>query len=233
MQNVERTLGRVVCLSLGTWHCSLLTLHFLLNMADSHRTPRIGVSSGQPLIRHHRRAPALVLAVVFASQLEQRKRHFIDRVPIDGMVSLQGDAERKLVIVILVAAFLGQLRESGGFGGGDERRAILFIREVRKVIDRPRRRERIARLGQLLDDPQVEDLLHVLGFGVEDVGVVSPLPVLLLACNKTKLTDKDAVDSGPDETVDPYAGHDMGSWLSMKATPDGKPALAYYDHLDS
>jgi len=54
------------------------------------------------------------------------------------------------------------------------------------------------------------------------------LPVLLLACNKTKLSDEGVVDSGPDET-DPFEGHDMGSWLSMKATPDGKPALAYYD----
>lgn len=53
------------------------------------------------------------------------------------------------------------------------------------------------------------------------------LPIALLACNKTKVVD-DATDSGPAE-VDPWAGHDMGSWLSMKATPEGKPAIAYYD----
>lgn len=57
---------------------------------------------------------------------------------------------------------------------------------------------------------------------------VFALPLLLLACNKTKGTVT-PVDSGPDETVDPFAGHDMGSWLSMKVTADGKPALAYYD----
>ncbi|MSP57068.1 MAG: hypothetical protein EXR69_15940 [Myxococcales bacterium] len=56
------------------------------------------------------------------------------------------------------------------------------------------------------------------------------LPVLALVmtgCNHTKTTDQ--TDSTPGSDVDPYEGHDLGSWLSMKALPEGKPAIAYYD----
>jgi hypothetical protein len=46
-------------------------------------------------------------------------------------------------------------------------------------------------------------------------------------CNDQEVapTDKD-ID---DQETEPAAPHDVGSWLSMKATPDGKPAVAYYD----
>ncbi len=52
------------------------------------------------------------------------------------------------------------------------------------------------------------------------------LAAALVGCNHTKATDA-ATDSTA--TVDPWAGHDMGSWLSMKVTSDAKPAIAYYD----
>lgn len=63
------------------------------------------------------------------------------------------------------------------------------------------------------------------------VALVS-LPIFALGlagCNRTKVIDGGPVDSNTDPIVDPYDGHDIGSWLSMKATADGKPAIAYYD----
>lgn len=53
--------------------------------------------------------------------------------------------------------------------------------------------------------------------------------VALMSCNKQKAMDG-AVDTGPAE--DPYATHDLGSYLSMKAQADGTVAIAYYDRTD-
>ncbi|MFZ5480401.1 MAG: hypothetical protein ACOZNI_26795 [Myxococcota bacterium] len=54
-------------------------------------------------------------------------------------------------------------------------------------------------------------------------------PVWLEGCKAC--SEQDIVPGGGgdiDDTIEPDP-HDIGSWLSMKATPDGKPAVAYYD----
>lgn len=60
---------------------------------------------------------------------------------------------------------------------------------------------------------------------------VVAVPFLLEGCkgcsdNEINPAGGNDLDSGTTEQEDP---HDIGSWLSMKATPDGKPAIAYYD----
>lgn len=54
--------------------------------------------------------------------------------------------------------------------------------------------------------------------------------VLLAGCNKDKNSKEETETPGITEPEE--APHDVGSWLSMKATPDGKPAIAYYDRTE-
>lgn len=60
------------------------------------------------------------------------------------------------------------------------------------------------------------------------------LLVLLLpltACKKDPpKEDGTETPTGTDPTTEP--DHDIGAWLSMRVTPDGKPAIAYYDRTE-
>lgn len=62
-----------------------------------------------------------------------------------------------------------------------------------------------------------------------------PLSLALLALAGCK-KDKDVGENGGEDTSgghdsaeDPFAGHDLGAWLSMEVGPDGNPAISAYD----
>lgn len=54
--------------------------------------------------------------------------------------------------------------------------------------------------------------------------------VLEVGCHKDKPSEEG--DKTPTVTEPEEAPHDIGAWLSMKATPDGKPAVAFYDRTE-
>lgn len=66
--------------------------------------------------------------------------------------------------------------------------------------------------------------------------VLAPFTVLAVpfllegckGCSDNEIVPGDDQDD-LDDDVSQEDPHDIGSWLSMKATPDGKPAIAYYD----
>ena len=59
---------------------------------------------------------------------------------------------------------------------------------------------------------------------------LSAASVLFAGCNKDKDAKEETETPGIVDVEE--APHDIGAWLSMKATPDGKPAIAYYDKTE-
>lgn len=57
---------------------------------------------------------------------------------------------------------------------------------------------------------------------------VALAPLLLAGCKGCAADDTDGEDVVVDDVVTPDP-HDIGAWLSMRAMPDGRPAVAYYD----